>query len=60
MVDDVLVKKIVDPFNQEKEIKRIELDLYSKLIKTKEYNNDNDKVAEELYNQLIDTKKEKN
>lgn len=60
MVDDVLVKKIVDPFKNEKEIKSIELDLYSKLIKTKEYNNDNDKVAEELYDQLIDVKQDNN
>lgn len=59
MIDDVLVRKINDPYKHEEEIKPVELRLYSNLIRSKESFNDDNEVAKEIFNQLIDRKNDK-
>lgn len=59
MINDVLVRKIVDPCNHEKEIKSVELKMYSNLIRSKDYSNDDNEVAKEIFNQLVDRKSDK-
>lgn len=56
MVEDILVKKIIDPCPSEKQINTVELKMYSKLINQKKANNDNSDFVRDLFNQLMDVK----
>jgi len=54
-VRELIVKQIVNPFRQEVKTKKVELELYSKLIKEKKNSNDdNTELFRDLYSQLLD------
>lgn len=59
-MEEVLVREIRDPFRNEKQIDPIEINLYSRLIKKKNIKNDDNEIAKDLYDQLIDNKEEIN
>lgn len=51
---ELIVKEIGNPFRQETKPTKIELDLYSKLLKPKQPINDNTDLFRDLYSQLLD------
>jgi len=51
---ELIVKEIINPFRQEIKPKKAELELYSKLIKSKKTLNDNTDLFKDLYSQLLD------
>jgi len=56
---ELIVKKISNPFVKEEPINKVELSLYSNLIK-KNTKNDNSDIVKDLYSQLIDIKENTN
>ncbi len=58
MLENALVKEINHLDNRE-EMNKIEINMYSELIKQKQMINDDEEIAKELYDQLIDKKDEK-
>lgn len=58
-MENVLAKEI-NHINNQEEINEIEISMYSKLIKRNKFINDDEKIAKELYDQLIDSKEDKN
>ncbi len=58
-MENVLAKEI-NHINNQEEINEIEISMYSKLIKRNKFVNDDEKIAKELYDQLIDNKEDKN
>lgn len=60
MLNDVLVKEIIDPYKQERKVSDIEIKMYSSLINKKDTKNDDSDIAKDLYYQLIDTKEDNN
>ena len=58
-MENVLAKEI-NHINNQEEINKIEISMYSKLIKRNKFINDDEKIAKELYDQLIDSKEDKN
>lgn len=58
-MESVLAKEI-NHINNQEEINEIEISMYSKLIKRNKFVNDDEKIAKELYDQLIDNKEDKN
>lgn len=51
---ELIVKEIINPFRQEIQPKKVELELYSKLIKPKKDLIDNTDLFKDLYSQLLD------
>ncbi len=58
MLENTLVKEI-NHLNNQEEMNKIEINMYSELIKQKQMINDDEEIAKELYDQLIDKKDEK-
>ena len=58
MLENTLVKEI-NHLNNQEEMNKIEISMYSELIKQKQMINDDEEIAKELYDQLIDKKDEK-
>ena len=52
---ELIVKEIINPFRQEIKPNKVELELYSKLIKQKNnLKDDNPEFFKDLYSQLLD------
>ncbi len=58
MLENALVREIKDPFKKEVNVDPIEVKVYLELLNYKKNSDDNkDKIAEDLFNQLMDKKK---
>lgn len=55
-MNGAIVKEIIDPFKKEEKLNPIEINLYSKLINKKVVKSDDNEIAKDLYDQLIDVK----
>lgn len=58
MLENTIIKQIDVPFKKEKLINPSEIKIYFELLKSKEEyeENNNNKIAEDLFKQLIDNK----
>lgn len=58
MLENALVREIKDPFKKEVNMDPIEVKVYLELLNDKKNSDDNkDKIAEDLFKQLMDKKK---